>query len=219
MCYITGNRIDPAGTSDPNFAGYDDVDNGATTLTTPILDLSKLKSPTIRYWYYYSNDKGQNPGIPQWQTDISGDNGSTWKSLQLTNQSTDGWSQFAFHPFDHISPSSSVKIRFIASDNIGALVEAGVDDLEILDPIQAESGVFSPHHTQAQVPYPNPVHQGEKLHLPSNTISPPILTDLLGRIIATADIGTGSVTIPAAISPGIYFIEHAGQKYKIMIEP
>jgi hypothetical protein len=223
MCYITGNRIDPLGTSDQNFVGYDDVDNGATTLTTPAFDLSKLTSPVIRYWYYYSNDQGANSGIPQWQTDISNDNGVSWKSLQLTNISTNGasgfpqWTEFLFRVSDYVTPSSSVKIRFIASDYIGALVEAGVDDLEILDPIRTGSESVITNADHVALPYPNPIRRGEKLHFFPIANSPAVLTDLLGRVIVASNISDGSFVIPANIPPGIYFIGQSGQRFKIVI--
>ena len=222
MCYITGNGIDPSGANDPNFAGYDDVDNGATTLTTPAFDLSKLKAPFIRYWYYYSNDMGQNSGIPKWETDISNDNGATWKTMQLSTQSTNGasgfpqWTEFSFPVSDYLSPSSSVKIRFIASDYIGALVEAGVDDLEILDPIQPEASVGKVTYSD-QLPYPNPIHRGEKLHFPQAGISMITLVDLVGRTIERCNLDNGSLTMPTNISPGIYFLEEQGQRYKIIV--
>ena len=220
MCYVTGNRIDPFGNNNP---GYDDVDSGAVTLETPVFDLSKLTSPFIRYWYYYSNDKGQNGGIPKWQTDISDDNGATWKSLQLTNQCTNGtsgypeWTEFSFRAADYITPSSSVKIRFIASDYIGALVEAGVDDLEILDPIKTGHESVKATFIESSLPYPNPIHRGEKLHLGQNGISFVRLTDLLGRVVVTGNSNDGSFTMPANIPSGIYFIEESGQRFKIVV--
>ena len=220
MCYVTGNHVDPSGNNSP---GFDDVDGGATTLETPVFDLSKLSSPFIRFWYYYSNDKGQNAGIPKWQTDISNDNGATWKSLQLTNQSTNGasgfaeWTEFSFQASDYVTPSSSVKIRFIASDYIGALVEAGVDDLEILDPVQTGHESVSAASSLQLIPYPNPIHRGDRLHFVSNVSDSVMLTDLLGRVILASFRSGESIAIPSTISPGIYFIEQSGQRFKIVV--
>jgi hypothetical protein len=217
MCYLTGNKIDPAGPNDPNFAGYDDVDSGATTLTTPAIVLSGLKSPVIRYWYYYSNDQGRNPGIPVWQTDISGDNGTTWKSLQFTNESTVGWTAFIFRPGDYVSTSSSVVIRFIASEFEQSLVEAGVDDLEVLDPITSESNSVNISAPFSGLPYPNPVHRAEKLHLARGSASPAFLVDLLGRVIATTEGENDLLFIPGNTFPGIYFLRQSGQCSKIIV--
>ncbi len=217
MCYITGNHIDTSGNND---AGFDDVDNGATTLTTPAFDLSKLKDPVIRYWYYYSNNQGQNPDVAKWETDISNDGGVTWKSLQLTNQSTKGWTEFVFRLTDYLPASSSVKLRFIASDYVQALVEAGVDDLEILDPIEtAHEGVIASPFT-SQIAYPNPIHRGEALHISLPLISNGArsMTDLLGRTVMLTDLGNGVFLLPQSIATGIYFIELDAEKCKVVVE-
>ncbi len=224
MCYMTGNHIDTSGKNSP---GFDDVDGGATTLETPVMDFSKLTSPFIRFWYYYSNDKGQNAGIPKWQTDISNDNGATWKPLQLTNQSTNGfsgypeWTEFSFRAADFITLSPTIKIRFIASDDVGALVEAGVDDLEVLDPIKSGSeSVIAGSESKIpnqRLPYPNPIHRGENIYFFSIGVSPITFTDLLGRVIARSEVANSNFTIPLNISPGIYFIEQSGRKYKIVV--
>ena len=224
MCYITGNKIDPQGDKDPNFAGYDDVDSGATTLTTPVYDLTKLESPYIRYWYYFSNDKGTNPRVAIWKTEISGDNGYTWKTVQQTTESTNArsgfpeWRNFSFRVRDYIKPSSSVKIRFIASDYsangvvVPALDEAGVDDFEILDTGIPESGIPMSEILSA-LPYPNPIRRGERLYLPAKgNVS---VIDMLGRTIISAI--DGEVPIPNSILPGIYFIEQSGQRWKVVI--
>jgi hypothetical protein len=227
MCYITGNKVDPQGDLDPNFAGYDDVDGGRATLTTPLFDLSKLKSPYIRFWYYFSNDQGLNPGICVWETDISNDDGATWKSVQRTTNSTNAasgypqWTEFSFPLRDYALPSSSVKIRFIASDYtlgnalVEAVVEAGVDDLEILDVIDVESGVVNITPAAIVPPYPNPIHRGERLHLSASENGTHELTDILGRRVALS-LGNEFV-IPFDIIPGIYFINDGRQTYKILI--
>jgi len=216
MCYITGNHVDPSGNNSP---GYDDVDNGATTLTTPAYDLSNLRSPVIRYWYYYSNDQGQNPNISKWQADISNDNGATWKNLQLTNQSTKGWTEFVFKLNDYLPTSSAIKIRFIASDFIQTLVEAGVDDLDISDPIQLQNNSVNIAGSDLQSPYPNPIHRGEKLHIGSNGLKDfhPILIDLLGREVPLSLDENIGITIPLNISPGIYLVEFGGEKCKVIV--
>jgi hypothetical protein len=216
-CYITGNRIDPSGT---NSVGYDDVDNGITTLTTPAFDLSTLRSPYIRYWYFYSNDQGQNSGLPIWKTEVSNDNGQNWVQLQSTNQSTNGssgfpeWREYSFRLNDYVKSSASVVLRFIANDNIGALVEAGVDDLEILDPLQPEAGV-TPGSDISSIPYPNPIGRGMKMFIPN--LSPITLIDLLGRTVISIIPSGNELTIPLNILPGIYYFEQPAKRFKIVI--
>ena len=126
LCFVTGAT---AGAG----AGFDDVDNGKTTLFSPVLDLSNLDEPVIRYWKWYSNDKGAAPGQDFWVVDISNDSGQTWVNVENTNHSTDGWEKFQFRVADYVQPTGQVLLRFVASDfNPGSLVEALVDDFEIL---------------------------------------------------------------------------------------
>jgi hypothetical protein len=163
MCYITGNANSP-------YIDADDVDSGATTLTTNAIDITNTKSPLIRYWYYYSNDQGDNPGIPVWETQISNDNGATWKDIQNTNLSSNGgplngpeWTAVLFRVSDYVTPSSQMKLRFIASDYIGAIVEAGVDDIEVLSaPTEASAVQQQPDEPIGfgiNSVYPNPASQ------------------------------------------------------------
>ncbi|RMG29687.1 MAG: T9SS C-terminal target domain-containing protein, partial [Methanobacteriota archaeon] len=125
-CFVTDHR---AGQS----AGSYDVDNGKTTLFSPIYDLSSLENPVIRYWKWYTNEKGANPGQDFWVVDISPDGGQTWVNVENTNEATNGWEKVQFQVSDYITPTSQVQLRFIASDfNPGSLVEALIDDIAIL---------------------------------------------------------------------------------------
>jgi hypothetical protein len=218
ICFVTGNHTDPSGS---NNCWYDDVDSGTTTLTTPILNVSKTNSPYIRFWYYYSNDKGPFPRSALWKTDISDDDGLTWHSLQSTFLSTNGptgypqWTEFSFRLKDYCNATSAVKIRFIASDRFGSLVEAGVDDLEILDQVVPESGVAGVLPSTSLLPYPNPIRRGERLHL--DVQGQVVLTDLLGRTVVQFPQTEDGCIIPATITPGIYFMESGTHRFKIVV--
>ncbi len=122
-CWVTGPL---AGSG----AGSYDVDNGATTLLSPVFDLTGGSNVQISYWRYYTNMHGANPGIDFWRVDVSNDGGETWSSVENTNQSDTGWVQVAFALSDHFAAPGLVRLRFIAEDAPpnGSLVEAMVDD-------------------------------------------------------------------------------------------
>ncbi|RMI17416.1 MAG: T9SS C-terminal target domain-containing protein [Calditrichaeota bacterium] len=132
-CFVTDGR------NDPNNPGAYDVDGGKTTLFSPVYDLSNLQNPVIRYYKWYSNDLGASPGLDHWQVDISNDSGSVWQRVEFTTESTGSqWVKFQFRVSDYVVPTDMVQMRFVASDfGAGSLIEAGVDDFEIL----AEGGV------------------------------------------------------------------------------
>jgi hypothetical protein len=208
-CYVTGN----SNTSSPSF---DDVDNGYTRLTSPSLDLSKMDDPYIRFWYYYSNDMGQNPGLTDFVIEFSQDN-VNWKEAFTTKMSTKGWQQMLIRVKDYITLSGNVQVRFVASDIIGCLVEAGVDDFEVLDPEEKESvsGNMSASGDRMTLEvYPQPVSTSEvRFHLTnmeSNSLTLS-LKDLLGveRLSTTFSNAenTMALHLPKALPNGIYMLE------------
>lgn len=130
-CYVTGQH--PVGQG----VGASDVDNGRTTLLTPLLDLSELSQPvTISYWRWYSNSAGASPNTDIFEVDISPDGGATWTSVEVVGPSgpetTGGWFQYSFDPASLIPLTDAVRMRFIASDtDPQSLVEAAVDGFRI----------------------------------------------------------------------------------------
>ena len=57
-CWVTGQGSAGGGLGD------NDVDNGKTTLLTPILDLTSYPDPHISYWRWYSNDTSADIPCP-----------------------------------------------------------------------------------------------------------------------------------------------------------
>ena len=163
-CYVTDGR------NDPNNAGAFDVDNGKTTLFTPIFDLSALENPAIRYYKWYSNNKGATPGTDFWVVHISNDSGQTWVNVENTNVSTEGWEKFQFRVSDYVAATSVVLLRFVASDfGAGSLVEGLVDDFEILEtgaPTSVEGpkdGSELPRSFALYQNYPNPFNPSTRI--------------------------------------------------------
>lgn len=126
-CWVTGNG---AVNGQPGDA---DVDGGKTTLITPVLMTAGLNVPVLRYYAWYSNDMGASPGIDPWVVQISSNGGGSWVTLENTDLSFNRWTERVFVLSDYITPTNTVLVRFIArDDDPGSLVEAAVDDVEIL---------------------------------------------------------------------------------------
>ena len=128
QCWFTGQGS-PGGS-----LGENDVDNGQTTLMTPVIDLSGLSDPRIRYWRWYSNATGASPNTDTFVVDISNDNGATWVNVETVGPSgpetAGGWLEHDFRVADFVTPTAQVRLRFIASDfSPGSIVEAAIDDL------------------------------------------------------------------------------------------
>ncbi len=129
MCYVTEDGCQGS-----------DVDNGSTTLTSPILDASSPES-VIQYYRWYDNFFS-----PVFSRDdvliveVSDDGGASWTALETVGpegeEADGGWFLKQFRVADHVTPNDQFRIRFIASDLGGAdQVEAGVDGIEIINPV------------------------------------------------------------------------------------
>jgi hypothetical protein len=130
MCYVTGQHT-PGQT-----VGFNDVDNGTTTLLSPTLDLSSVTGPIrIRYARWYSNNTGASPNADTFVIGISNNNGSTWTTVETVGpvlQANGGWFEHEFIVNDFVTPTAQVRMRFVASDLLsGSVVEAAVDDFAV----------------------------------------------------------------------------------------
>lgn len=156
MCAITGNA--PNTTSG---LGTNDVDAGITTLESPIYNLASYTNPILTYYRWYSNNSGANPENDYWETQISND-GVNWVMVERTNVSDKSWRRFAFRVTDYLPLSSSVQMRFMASDSLitgaylsgGSLVESALDDYYLYE--QASVGIDEYTTVSAINIYPNP---------------------------------------------------------------
>ena len=126
FCYVTGNGVG-------NGAGFDDIDNGRTTLTSPTFDLSDYNAAFVSYWRWYTNNLGDGPNQDNWEVEVSNNGGLSWDTIENTTQSNNSWEYHEYLINDYIDLSDNVTFRFIAEDsNDPSLVEAALDDFSIL---------------------------------------------------------------------------------------
>ena len=132
-CYYTANG------NNSYSPGQSDVDGGKTTLFSPVYDLSEFSGAIVKYWKWYTNNQGNNPGTDYWQVLVSNDGGSSWINLENTNNSNNFWKEEQFYLNEFIDLSDQVQFKFIAEDIAhpgdngtgGSLVEAALDDFLI----------------------------------------------------------------------------------------
>ena len=132
-CYMTENSTNPDNET------QSDVDGGATTLFSPVFDLSMYEIALVSYWKWYTNNLGNNPGTDYWKVDVSNDEGLSWISLENTNLSNNFWQFEQFLISDYVTLTDKMQFRFIAEDIFndgdvgsgGSLVEAALDDFRI----------------------------------------------------------------------------------------
>lgn len=133
-CWVTGQGLVGGA------VGANDVDGGATTLMSPVYDLTGMVDPEFVYWRWYSNDAGSAPGEDVFRVEISGDNGANWLVAEVVGPTgagtSGGWNSHRVLVSDFVTPSATVRLRFIAEDlGAGSIVEAGIDDLAVEDTV------------------------------------------------------------------------------------
>ena len=129
-CWFTGQHT--AGQT----AGYNDVDDGMTTVTSPVYDVSGENTVEVSYWRWYTNNLSYSPGEDIWLVQVSNNGGSNWTNVENTTASNNSWQEVSFVLNDYFTTPDNLRLRFRASDeNGGSLVEAAVDDLRIFSSV------------------------------------------------------------------------------------
>ncbi|MEQ8767346.1 MAG: choice-of-anchor B family protein [Planctomycetota bacterium] len=133
QCWVTGQGSPGGGVGD------NDVDGGTTTLLSPVFDLSGANDPIVSYWRWYSNDQGAAPNSDTFVVQVSA-NGSSWVNAEIVGPSgpetSGGWIFHQIRVTDFVALTSNFRIRFRASDlGDGSIVEAAIDDFEIVDTV------------------------------------------------------------------------------------
>ncbi|MCB9849411.1 MAG: M4 family metallopeptidase [Phycisphaerales bacterium] len=127
--------VDCAFTGQNSSLGTDDVDGGVIYLVSPAIDLSGQASAQLVFErWYYNRDLGVDSG-DYYVAQVSANNGSSWVTLETipSSQRANSWTQRAFDLENFVSLTSTVRIRFGASDGTssGNIIEAAIDDLRI----------------------------------------------------------------------------------------
>ncbi len=130
-CWFTGQ-----GTVDGEL-GENDVDDGGTTLMSPVIDLPEGDA-IIGYWRWYSNGTGATPFTDILTADVSNDGGASWVNVETVGPAGDGtgggWVHHSFRVGDFVQPTANIRLRFVASDLAEpSLIEAAIDDMTVVD--------------------------------------------------------------------------------------
>ena len=123
-CYVTGNH----NSQNPY---YDNVDNGTTSLISPIFNVEGYESVILSFglWYTEIDDNSNNDFF---NVDISNDLGDSWTSVSSIPNSTNGWVNNRYIINESFEISDGFIVKFSVSDFAdSSLVEAAIDDISI----------------------------------------------------------------------------------------
>ena len=205
-CYVTGN----SGIG----AGDDDVDNGFTLLTSPVMDLSNYNTPIIKYSSWFFN--GGN-GQPDDSLQVSIHNGNTEVLLETITTSNSSWNEpVEFMLSDFIAITDNMTIRFHTSDQInqnnsGHIVEAGVDGFSAFDANPtALAAVFDGNLVFDATP--NPFQNSFSVNYQLDDFNGNAVLNIfnvLGQQVGMVEIEneTGTLEINTLQNNGIYFLQ------------
>ncbi len=123
-CFVTGNGVVGAPPGDA------DVDNGCTTVRSPIFDLSTVEQAFVAYWRWYGMYGTGSDDT--WMVDVSNDGGNTWAPLERVSENRASWQKVSVDLNSIITLTNQVVFRFKACDlGIPGLLEAAFDDFSI----------------------------------------------------------------------------------------
>lgn len=204
-CFMTGN----GGGS----AGFDDVDNGKTTLTSPAFDLTNYITPYISYNRWFFNDGGF--GQPDDSLIFYITNGiQTAKIENITStimvSGKTVWRPNNFKVSDYVIPTAAMWMFVECVDaNNGHLVEGGLDVWQIADSGNVSTNELPGFQSLLSV-YPNPFDGSVNVkyiidQFKNNYL---VVSDLFGREVEQIHLSgsSGTLLILNDIPQGVYFL-------------
>jgi len=218
ICFVTGNA--PPGSA----VGTNDVDNGCTTLLSPIYDLSGAHEAVLHYWRWYTNETTLDDPFT---IDISSDGGTTWQSLEIVGPGTvQPWIEVVKFLRCQVTLTGQMRLRFIACDQgQGSIAEALIDDLTLgrfegaTTAVDAGAGA-SPATLRFVAVKPNPFNPSAMItyEVPAKERVELKIFDVAGRLIRTLADGTIEPGVHASLfdgrtnggqelASGVYFLE------------
>ncbi len=127
-CYVTENGAVGGA------AGDADVDNGCTTLLSPVFQLSTAERAFVTYWRWYSQDGFATND--DWVVEATNDGGVTWVEVERFSDNRNSWNHVAVELGllgGGFELTDQVQFRFLACDlGDGGLIEAAIDDFDLL---------------------------------------------------------------------------------------
>ncbi len=206
-CYVTGNAMSLG-------VGNDDVDNGNTILTSPMMNLAQYENPILSFYAWFVNGGGNGNPNDEFVVRIS--NGIDTVALLTVSQNTNGWEgPYTFDVADEIELTENMVIEFETSDqlidNNGHLLEVAVDLFQISGELVVVSN-SNINTDYKMVASPNPFTNVLSINydLPEGfTEGRLVIYDALGKVVSVKPLAnrSGNIIIDDLIFKGLYIAQ------------
>lgn len=197
QAFVTGNALGPV--------NIDDVDDGVTILTSPVMDLSGMTEPVFRFHYWFFNQGGNTDPNDEFIVRLSnGDQTETLASLPVT---ADVWTEAMLTATD-LSITDQIQLSIHVDDrDPGHLVEGGFDLFEVIESTSVQENAEEKFQVHA---FPNPASDmlHLKLEMPHQGTAVATVHDLSGKQVMTGvRLRNGLNSIPLHLSAGMYLLQ------------
>jgi len=202
-CYTTGN-----GSSS---AGGDDVDNGITSLITPVMKLANATDAVLTFKYWFFNDGG-NGSAPNDQLQVNLLKGNQTFLIFSETASEGAWKNSPeIRLSDFTTLNDNMRIQFVArDDNPGHLVESAIDIFEIKTSTVGTVPVLDASAQFTASPNPS-VHDFVLQYAWENAAQMPVLEvrNALGQVLVSQTLTAKSGTLRTGNDwvAGVYFAQ------------
>ncbi|MEJ6777541.1 MAG: choice-of-anchor B family protein [Crocinitomicaceae bacterium] len=206
FAYVTGNGV----SFNPDF---DDVDNGAVSLASPVMDLTGYTDPYVNYKRWFYNLYG--PAPPDDTLEVSVSNGlSTFVIDQIYSDNSLVWQEVSIRIQDFIPITSTMQFFFKTADinpqiNI---TEAGIDHFFIADTDELS---FNELESDFSV-HPNPVNH-ELIVTGIDTNQAYKIFNPNGSVVKSGYVsGIDRIIDVSQLNQGVYFLMISSEVIKII---
>jgi choice-of-anchor B domain-containing protein len=206
-----------------------DVEGGTTTLMSPAMDLSAYPNPIISYsqWYMHGRSFSDSSALDSISFEISNDDGRTWVRALTEAMPRLEWSRKVVFPARFLPMTSTVRVRFVASDlSAPSTVALAIDNFDVARSLSDLSSVLTPGDASSpSMTVRGSRDAGEAIVTVDRSVTSARveLFDGLGRLVGTLhdgalEAGEHRLALPQDIASGAYRIRVATGRASVVAQ-
>ncbi|GAB5415932.1 MAG: hypothetical protein Crog4KO_07130 [Crocinitomicaceae bacterium] len=205
QAYVTGNG--------GGQAGSDDIDDGETVLSSPMMDLSTYQDPYMSFERWFFNGGGGGGGAPNDSIVIELSNGTQSEVIDFAifnDPDLSDWADKEIRVLDYLTLSATMQVKVRAMDQgQGHLAEGGFDNFFVRDSVIDVSNVNEIPFNDVTV-YPNPFTSEINIIWNSNysDVTATLIEPATGRIVMQEALGENNkLTLSSNLAKGVYMLQ------------